>query len=99
MIPTFIGALLAGVAWFITQNIYISMQIGVARYNAIYGSFATLPLFLIWIYCGWLFVLLGAQIAYAIQNRNSYRISEAADTPALLLSAAFDTKWCCHGGL
>ena len=92
MIPTFIGALLAGVAWFITQNIYISMQIGVARYNAIFGSFATLPLFLIWIYCGWLFVLLGAQVAYAIQNRCHYRISESKDAPALQLSAAFDAS-------
>lgn len=90
MIPTFIGALLAGIFWFITQNVYISMQIGVAKYNAIYGSFATLPLFLVWIYFGRLFVLLGAQVAFAIQNNKRYRLTDQRDTPAIHLSAAFD---------
>ena len=90
MIPTFIGALIGGTLWFITQNLYIGMQIGVAKYNAIYGSFATLPLFLIWVYCGWFFVLIGAQVAYAIQNNNRYRLSDRQDVPAQQLSAAFD---------
>ncbi|PID41474.1 MAG: ribonuclease BN [Proteobacteria bacterium] len=90
MVPTFIGALIGGTLWFITQNLYIDLQIGVAKYNAIYGSFATLPLFLVWVYCGWFFILLGAQIAYAIQNNSRYHLSEQQDMPALQLSAAFD---------
>ncbi len=49
-IPTMIGAILAGFLWFATQNIYINMQVGVAKYNAIYGSFASIPLFLAWVY-------------------------------------------------
>ncbi len=89
-IPTLIGALLAGTLWFITQNIYISLQIGVAKYNAIYGSFATVPLFLIWIYFGWLFVLLGAQVAYAIEKNDRYQLVAKHDTPAVKLSAALD---------
>ncbi|MBT8356101.1 MAG: YihY/virulence factor BrkB family protein, partial [Desulfofustis sp.] len=67
-LPTIIGAFVAGFCWFLTQNVYISMQIGVAKYNAIYGSFATIPLFLAWVWVAWLFVLIGAQLAYAIQN-------------------------------
>lgn len=47
---------------------YISLQIGVARANAIYGSFAALPLFLIWLQTSWLIVLMGAEIAFANQN-------------------------------
>jgi membrane protein len=46
---------------------YISAQVVVARYNAIYGSFAALPLFLVWLQLSWMVVLLGAQIAHAHQ--------------------------------
>jgi membrane protein len=89
-IPTMIGALLAGLLWFVIQNLYISLQIGVAKYNAIYGSFATFPLFLAWIYLGWLFVLLGAQLAYAIQNCRQYQLVEKSAVPTVRLSAALD---------
>ncbi|MBU3945398.1 MAG: YihY/virulence factor BrkB family protein [Proteobacteria bacterium] len=89
-LPAFIGALLAGSLWFITQNIYISLQIGVSNYNAIYGSFATLPLFLIWLYLGWIFILTGAQVAFACQTHHSYQLLAIVPTPAQQLSAAFD---------
>ncbi len=89
-IPTMIGATLAGFLWFATQNIYISMQVGVAQYNAIYGSFASIPLFLAWIYLGWLFVLFGAQVAFAIQNLSSYRLIATPAAPALQISCALD---------
>ena len=89
-VPTLIGAILAGTLWFITQNIYISLQIGVAKYNAIYGSFATVPLFLVWIYFGWFFVLLGAQVAYAIEKNDRYQLVAKPDAPAIKLSAALD---------
>ncbi|MDO9041855.1 MAG: YihY/virulence factor BrkB family protein [Desulfocapsaceae bacterium] len=89
-LPALIGALFAGPLWFITQNIFISLQIGVSNYNAIYGSFATLPLFLVWLYFGWIFILSGAQVAFACQARHSYQLLPAPPTPAQQLSAAFD---------
>ncbi|MFH2123924.1 MAG: YihY/virulence factor BrkB family protein [Pseudomonadota bacterium] len=89
-LPAFIGALLAGSLWFITQNIYISLQIGVSNYNAIYGSFATLPLFLVWLYLGWIFILTGAQVAFACQTYHGYQLLTRIATPAQQLSAAFD---------
>ncbi len=89
-LPALTGALFAGFFWFEAQNIYISLQVGVARYNAIYGSFATLPLFLIWMYFGWVFILIGAQIAFSCQNRETYQICRRPAVPALQLSAAFD---------
>lgn len=88
--PAFIGAIFAGALWFATQNIYISLQIGVSNYNAIYGSFATLPLFLVWLYLGWIFILSGAQIAFACQTRDNYQLHLTPPTPAKQLSAAFD---------
>ena len=89
-IPTMIGAILAGFLWFATQNIYINMQVGVAKYNAIYGSFASIPLFLAWVYLGWLFVLLGAQVAFAIQNSSRYQLIEKPVALAMQISAALD---------
>ncbi len=89
-IPTMIGAFVAGFCWFLTQNVYISMQIGVAKYNAIYGSFATIPLFLAWVWVAWLFVLVGAQLAYAIQKEPTYHFTPPIFEPALQLSAAID---------
>jgi len=67
------GAIFSAVCWFLVQQLYITLQIGVAKYNAIYGSFATIPLFLIWLNLGWIFLLLGAALAYAVQNRNSHQ--------------------------
>ena len=84
------GAIFAGFFWFLVQKIYIIMQIGVAKYNAIYGSFATVPLFLIWVQLGWTFILLGASLAYAVQNRNQYHLPGAGGSPQRELQLAFD---------
>lgn len=89
-IPAILGAIFAALLWFGVQNTYIRLQIGVSNYNAIYGSFATLPLFLVWMYLGWLFVLAGAQVAYACQHLKSYRLVPAPAEPVRRLSAAMD---------
>jgi membrane protein len=86
----FTGALFAGIFWFLGQKLYLVLQIGVARSNAIYGSFATVPLFLIWVQLGWTFILLGASLAYAVQHRNLYRLPNAPLTPQRQLQLAFD---------
>jgi membrane protein len=93
-LPALFGAALAAFLWTLVQDIYITLQIGVANYNAIYGSFATLPLFLVWIYLGWLFILTGAQVAYACQNIRSYQILPLTVNPSLKLGAAFDIMDC-----
>jgi hypothetical protein len=46
----------------------------VSQYNAIYGSFAALPLFLIWLQMSWLIVLFGAELSFAHQNVNEYEL-------------------------
>jgi membrane protein len=67
-----LGGVIGGVLWQMAQWFYINWQIGAAKYNAIYGSFAQLPLLLIWIYISWLIVLLGSEVTYAWQNINSF---------------------------
>ena len=61
------GGLFAGIGWLLVLSLYINLQLGVARYNAIYGSFATLPLVLLWIYMGWVIFLMGAELVFAFQ--------------------------------
>jgi membrane protein len=73
---SFKGGLLAGIitgtVFQIVQKAYIFFQIGVAKYNAIYGSFAALPLFLGWLQLSWVVVLYGAEVSFAVDNEESY---------------------------
>ncbi len=62
------GGLIAGTIFQIAQMTYIKFQVGVSSYNAIYGSFAALPLFLIWLQASWAIVLFGAEIAFSWEN-------------------------------
>ena len=50
----------------------MSGQIYVAKYNAIYGSFAFLPLLLLWIYLSWMIALIGVGLSYSMQNYVNY---------------------------
>jgi membrane protein len=63
-----IAGVIAGTAFQLWQWIYIRFQIGATSYGAIYGSFAALPLFLIWLQISWLILLAGAELAYEIEN-------------------------------
>lgn len=63
-----IAGIIGGTAFQLWQWIYIKFQIGVASYGAIYGSFAALPLFLIWLQISWLILLAGAELAFEIEN-------------------------------
>ncbi len=67
-----VAGILAGTLFQIIQWGYVTFQVGVAKYNSIYGSFAALPLFLIWLQISWLIVLLGAEISFAHQNVATY---------------------------
>lgn len=66
------GGFVAGILYLVVQWIYIRFQIGVASYGAIYGSFAALPLFLVWMQMSWLIILFGAEVAFAHQNVDTY---------------------------
>ena len=62
------GGLIAGTIFQIAQMTYLKFQVGVSSYNAIYGSFAALPLFLIWLQASWAIVLFGAEVAFSWEN-------------------------------
>jgi membrane protein len=67
-----IGGVVAGTLYQIAQLVYINFQVGAAKYNAIYGSFAALPLFLMWLQISWWIVLFGAELSFANQNVDTY---------------------------
>ncbi|MGE5279121.1 MAG: YihY/virulence factor BrkB family protein [Deltaproteobacteria bacterium] len=67
-----LGGITAGTIYQIAQWAYVTFQIGASKYGAIYGSFAALPLFLVWLQISWLIVLLGAEVSFAYQNVETY---------------------------
>lgn len=94
-----IAGFVAGSAFQLFQFIYISGQIWVSKYNAIYGSFAALPLLLLWLQLSWLICLFGAELSYALQNvkkfsfeRDSQNISRRYKDFITLLIATLIVK-------
>ena len=80
-----LAGVIAGAIYQIFQWAYITFQVGVAKYNAIYGSFAALPLFLVWLQFSWVIVLFGAEISFAHQNVDTFEF----EPDALNVSYAF----------
>jgi membrane protein len=68
-----IAGIVTGILYHLSQWAYLSLQIGASSYNAIYGSFAALPLFVVWLQTGWMIVLFGCEIAFFLQNYEIYR--------------------------
>ena len=67
-----IAGALAGAAFQFFQMMYLSGQLWITRYNAIYGTFAAIPLMLLWLQMSWFIVLIGAEISYAAQNVRNF---------------------------
>lgn len=84
-----LGGILAGTAWQLAQWAYFHFQVGVANYNAIYGTLAALPVFLVWVYTSWLIVLFGLEIVCTHQRRK-YTISKLCSDTAS--QAAFEEQ-------
>ena len=66
----------AALAFTLVQYLYLETQVFVTRLSAIFGAFAAVPLFMVWINIGWFIILIGAELAYAFQNVDSYNIED-----------------------
>jgi membrane protein len=71
-VPALISGIVAGTVLQFLQWLYIDLQFGITKLSAIYGSFAAVPLFIIWLQSSWIIVLLGAELAFANQNISRY---------------------------
>ena len=67
-----VPGILAGIAMQGLQFVYIHSQVFLSSYNAIYGSFAALPLFMLWMQISWTICLFGAELCYTNQNLDYY---------------------------
>lgn len=70
--PALLAGTIIGCLLLLTQIIFIQFQIGVAKYNAIYGTFASVPIFMIWLQTTWILVLFGGVINFACQNVSKF---------------------------
>ena len=68
------AAVLSGAAFTVVQYLYLETQVFVTRLNAIYGAFAAVPLFMVWINMGWFIILIGAELSYTFQHVDNYNI-------------------------
>ena len=66
----------AALAFTLVQYLYLETQVFVTRLSAIFGAFAAVPLFMVWINIGWFIILIGAELSYAFQNVDSYNIED-----------------------
>ena len=71
-----ISGIIAGTTYQAFQFLYISGQISVTKYNAIYGSFAAIPMFLLWLQISWTICLFGAELTYAGQNIKNFNFEK-----------------------
>ena len=71
VLPALAGGMVAGTVWQVAQVVFVEFQLGLTRMNAVFSSFAAVPLLLSWIYLSWVTIFVGAELSYAIQNERT----------------------------
>lgn len=70
------AAAYSGIAFTVMQYLYLETQVFVTRLNGIFGVFAAVPLFMVWINIGWFIILIGAELSYAFQHVDDYNLED-----------------------
>lgn len=79
-----IGAVVGGTAWWCALYAYAQYARSALAFTSIYGSFAALPVFLLWVYLTWVIVLLGCEVAFAVQHVSAGAPEQQVDDPSPL---------------
>ncbi|MDX9772122.1 MAG: YihY/virulence factor BrkB family protein [Bacteroidales bacterium] len=74
------SGLLTGIALQVLQIVYVESQMGITKLGTLYGSFAAIPLLMVWIQMSWVVVLIGAQLSYYLQNITRYEFEFEVQT-------------------
>ena len=77
-VPALVSGIVSGTILQLLQWLYIDLQFGISKLSSIYGSFAAIPLFILWIQASWIIVLLGAELSFANQNVSRYEYESEA---------------------
>jgi membrane protein len=75
----FIPGMITGILFQAFLYIYIQIQMSVSSYNAIYGSFAIIPMFMLWADISWSIILFGVEMSYVSQNIELYNFGQEVD--------------------
>ena len=75
----FIPGMITGIVFQAFLYIYIQIQMSVSSYNAIYGSFAIIPMFMLWADISWSIILFGVEMSYVSQNIELYNFGQETD--------------------
>lgn len=78
-----VAGVIVGTAFQVLQWLFLSGQLYVSKYNAIYGSFSFLPLLLIWMQLVWLITLIGGLLCFASQNVGQFAFGDDIDNISL----------------
>ena len=93
-----VPGILSGIAMQGLQIVYIHSQMFLSSYNAIYGSFAALPLFMLWVQISWTICLFGAELCYTNQNLDYYdydaNTGEISHRYRIMLAALLMSRIC-----
>ncbi len=79
----FLAGVVAGTVFVLMQSLYVYSQVSISKYSAIYGSFAAIPLFILWAKFSWMIILFGAELSFAYQNVDSYQHEKDSDTMSM----------------
>ena len=71
--PALAGGFFAGTAWAAGGQLFAGLVVGASRYEAIYSGFAIVIVVMLWMYLSWLILLVGAQLAFYLQNPDYLR--------------------------
>jgi len=83
LVPALAGGFVTVVLFTGWLELCAKLQIGIGKYSTLYGSFAVLPILLLWVYTSWQILLLGSEIAFAVQNRDTYVLEQNAARASL----------------
>ncbi len=83
VVPALIGGFITLILFVGWLKLCAMLQIGIAKYSALYGGFAVLPILLLWVHASWEIILLGAEISFAVQNRDTYMLEQFADQASM----------------
>ena len=78
VVPALIGGALAGILWAGGGSLFTTFVVSVSRAEAIYSGFAILFVAMAWLYLSWLILLLGAQLAFYVQNPDYLALGQRA---------------------
>ena len=82
-VPALVGGFVTLVLFAIWLKICAMLQVGIGKYSALYGGFAVLPILLMWVNTSWQIILLGSEISFAVQNRDTYMLELFADQASM----------------